>query len=205
MQQRNPFFVIEEFISPLACEDIIYRLNHTTPDYDIENIPLKTVKSNRLSDIRLLPSLEEYIPDLEAYYEYEHKGILPFNYEWYVPGFKKENPKCENSAYINNKWVRINDYDFTGILFLNDYQEKPPFDSSYEVVGGKLEFPYHNFAFNPVRGTLIIFPGDQHFINHTSPVLAGELNQIRFHMVAESMYNYDKTKFQGSYLDWFAK
>lgn len=204
-QTKSPFFVIEEFISPLACEDIIYRLNHVSPDYDLENKPLMTSQPNRLSDMRLLPSLEEIVPELEEYYNYEHKGIIPLAYEWYVAGCKDVKPQCSNSAFINHKWARINDYDFTGIIFLNDYQETPPFDPSYEVVGGKLEFPYHKFAFNPKRGTLIIFPGDQHFVHHTSKILAGELTQIRFQIVAETMYNYDKNNFNGTYQDWFAK
>lgn len=201
---KSPFVVVQNFLSPLFCEDIITRLNHTYPNRDIDNKIIKTVKTNRLSDIRILNELEQILPDLEEYYNFKREGILPFDYEWYVAGCKEEQPRCENSAYGNNGWIRINDYDFTGIIFLNDYQEKIPFDSDYEVFGGKLEFPNHQFSFNPSRGTLIFFPGNQHFINHTSLIKFGELNQIRFHVVAENTpWQYDKTQFGGTYLDWF--
>lgn len=204
MSTKSPFYVIKDFISPLNCEDIIFRLNHTNPDYDEKDNPIKTVKNNRLSDYRVLPYIENIIPDIEEYYEFERQGILPLNYEWFVQNFEAERPRCENSAFINNKWVRINDYDLTGIIFLNDYQDTPPFDDTYEVVGGKLEFLNHNFAFNPNRGSLIIFPGNEYFINNTSPILAGALNQIRFHIVGETPLIYDPDKFNGTYKDWFS-
>lgn len=99
---KSPFVVIDEFISPLHCEDIINRLNHGVPELDDAGQPLLTINLNRLSDIRILPLLEDeggLIDHLEQYYGYTHKGILPFNYEWYVAGHKNVAPRCENSNY----------------------------------------------------------------------------------------------------------
>lgn len=201
---KSPFVVIENFLSPLFCEDLIDRLNYTYPNRDINNNIIKTIKNNKLSDIRILPYLEEIIPDIEEYYGFTRNGILPFDYEWFVAGAKDENPRCENSSYTKYGWQRINDYDFTGIIFLNDYQDNHPFDENFEVFGGKLEFPNHQFSFNPARGRLIIFPGNEHFINHTTTVHAGSLTQVRFQIVSnETPWKYNPNNFGGSYLDWF--
>jgi hypothetical protein len=200
---KSPFFVVKQFISPLACEDIINRLNHTFPDENRHGQPIKTIKHNKLSEIRILPHIEDLVPKLEEYYGFELEGILPFNFEWLVEGCELQKPICENSAMIDGEWRKINDYDFTGIIFLNDYQSVVPFDNRFEVKGGKLQFLNHNFAFNPQRGTLVIFPSGPNFINHTTEVVAGELNQIRFHMVATTPYQYDMRKFPGTHKDWF--
>lgn len=200
---NSPFFIIDNFISPLNCEDIIDRLNHTFPNYNKEQKPIKTVKSNILTQTRITPLLEDMIPELESKYGHQHKGILPFDFEWFVPGVVLEPPKCSNSVYKNDKWQRINDYDFTGIIFLNEYQDGVPFDPFFEVYGGKLEFVNQGFGINPKRGTLVIFPGGPHFSNYTSEIKAGELNQIRFNMVATKNYEYDPNMFPGNYKTWF--
>ena len=106
---------------------------------------------------------------------------------------------------FRGEWKKVNDHDFCAILFLKDYQEEAPFDIDFEVYGGKLEFPTHNFSFLPKRGTLIIFPGNEYFINHTSDVYAGSLLQVRFHMVAsvEKPFKYNSKNFKGDYNSWF--
>ena len=203
MTSKNPFFLIEEFVSPLQCEDIITRLKHTIPDSDINDVPYKTIKYNELTEFRLLPQLEALMPTLEQYYSFEAKGILPFNFEWYVEGFHVEPHRCGSFVYQNKKWVRVSDIGFTGIIFLNDYNDSPPFDQDFEVVGGKLEFMNHQFSFNPRRGTLVFFPAAPNFMHTTGPIQAGELNQIRIHVVPTIQYNYDMTKFPGNYKIWF--
>jgi hypothetical protein len=99
--------------------------------------------------------------------------------------------------------MRLYNRDFTGVIFLSDYQEQVPFDDEYEVFGGKLEFYSHKFGFNPQRGTLIIFPSDPHFINATSPIQAGDLFQIRFHITCTQPYLYNPKNFPGNYTTWF--
>jgi hypothetical protein len=104
---------------------------------------------------------------------------------------------------INEKWERSNNNDFAAILFLNEYNDNPAFDSDFEVYGGQLEFLTHGFSFNPRRGTLIIFPGAPNFINNTATVTVGELNQIRIHFAAHELFVYDMNKFLGNYKVWF--
>lgn len=204
---KSPFIIIEDFISPLACEEIIDNLQNQLPDVDENNVPQPGMKFNRLSESRLHTAIEEFlIEDLEEYYDFEYKGMLPFEFEWYPQGCKNNKQRCENSVYLKNinKWHRINNKDFCGIIFLNDYRDKKPFDSDFEVMGGKLQFLNHNFSINPKRGTLIFFPGNEHFINCTADVQVGDLNQIRFFVSANKPWIYDKTKFPGDYKSWFA-
>lgn len=203
MSTKSPFFIIEEFVSPLACEDIIERLDNFYPNTNADGQSEKTIKFNKLTEIRLLPAIELLIPELEKYYGFELKGITPFNFEWYPERCVTEKPRCENSEYVNKRWYRVNNHDFTGIIFLNSFQAKMPFDPDFEVSGGQLQFPNHQFSINPNRGTLVIFPGDQHFINYTSPIKVGNLNQIRFHIASKKPYVYNRANFPGDYTTWF--
>ncbi len=203
MIAKSPFFIIQEFLSPLMCEDIINRLNNIYPDTDINDAPLKTIRYNNLTEIRVLPMLEDIIPTLEQYYGFTHRGILPFKFEWLIAGTKTETAICENSILRENKWSIINDIDFTAIIFLNDYNQSSDFDQEFEVYGGKLEFPTHQFGFTPKRGTLIFFPSGPNFVHGNSGVLAGELNQMRINFVATERYKYDIKKFPGNYKVWF--
>lgn len=42
-----------------------------------------------------------------------------------------------------------------------------------------------------LESTLIIFPGEQHFINYATAIQVGSLHQIRFHIAAEQPYVYN--------------
>lgn len=202
-QNKSPFFVIKEFISPLMCEDIISRLNNNYPDTTVDDQPVKTIKYNKFVEMRLLPFLEPLIPVIEEYYGFEHQGILPLTFEWIVEDSVVENAKSDNSTLKDGKWRLSNDIDFTGVLFLTDYNDKAGFDVNFEVFGGKLEFPTHQFGFSPTRGTLVIFPSGPNFVHATSKVHAGELNQVRIHFVAKKRYKYDMRNFPGNYAVWF--
>ena len=204
MTHKSPFYIIEEFISPLMCEDIIDRMNNTYPNMDDAGNPLLTIKSNRLTEIRILPLILDIVPDLEQYYGFTYAGTLPFDLEWYPENFRNSAAHCENSNLIKGKWYRTNEKDFVGVIFLNDSRDTPPFDPYFEVVGGKLAFPTHNFSFIPKRGQLVLFPGEQHFVNATQDVLYGDLHQIKFYISAENDYVYDPRQFPGTYKQWFA-
>lgn len=203
MHKKSPFYIVDEFLSPLQCEDIVARQNNIYPEVDKDDNPLKTVRENELTEMRVFPLVDDLIPHLENYYEFERKGVLPFKFEWYVEGFIPEPAKCASFQYGKNKWNRISDIDFTGIVFLNDYNDKSPFDPSYEVCGGKLEFMNHKFGFNPKRGMLVFFPECPNFVNTISGIEAGELNLLRFHVVAKKLYNYNMNNFPGNYTLWF--
>lgn len=209
MTVRSPFFVAEEVVSPLQCEDFVERLKHTSPNVDQQGNPTVTLKGNRLSEMRLMPYLHENIfPRVQSYYNFELKSVTPFIFEWYPTGYSGGKAVCENARYVRKKgqgagWTKVKDYDFTCVLFLNDYNDQYPFDSYFETYGGKLEFPTHRFGFNPNRGTMIIFPCCPNFVNGISAVYNGNLNLVRFHLVATEEYQYNPEDFPGNYKEWF--
>lgn len=200
---KSPFIVIQDFVSPLTCEDIVSRLNNSFPETDDSGRPKKSVTTNQLSEMRLADYLDEALDLVEDHYGVTVKGVHPLEFETYPEGFPTSSAQCENSSLISGKWHRSNNRDFVGILFLTDYQDKAPFDPEFEVKGGKLQFPTHGFGFNPKRGMLVIFPGNEYFINGTSAVEVGELNQVRIYMTTPEPYQYDPDLFPGNYEVWF--
>ncbi|TFG99962.1 hypothetical protein E4H12_00800 [Candidatus Thorarchaeota archaeon] len=202
MNIRSPFYVIEEFISPLACEEMIDILNYTVPDVDKDGYPIFSTRSNERAGAIIYERLLYVLPELQAYYEFLYKGTHPIQFEWFPTG-SANTPHAENSEFLRGKWMRSQAKDFTGVLFMADYQDKVPFEKEYEVLGGKLEFPQHAFGFNPIRGTMIVFPSDPHFINASTQTLIGDLFQARIHIAAQTPYLYQPEKFPGNYLSWF--
>ena len=199
---KSPFFVVQEFLSPLQCEDIVDMLEMYVPDVNTNDDPIKTIKHHNLSEKIIFERFEDHIDNIEQRYDIEYRGTEKMSFEWYPEGCDGEAPHCENSNYVRKKWLKTKDNDFTAVLFLSDYQTKVPFDSDYEVYGGKLEFPQHNFGFNPERGTLVIFPSGPHFLNNTTEILAGDLYQVRFHFASVKPFLYDPNNFPGDYREW---
>jgi hypothetical protein len=200
---KNPFIVIPDFVSPLTCEDIVDRLTPAFPDLDETRRPQSSSSINRLSEIRLADYLDEAVEFVETHYDVSIKGVQPLQFEYYPEGCAATAPVCANSAYMTRQWSRTNNKDFVGVIFLSDYQEKVPFDPSYEVKGGKLQFPTHDFGFNPKRGMLVIFPGNEYFIHNTSEIFAGDLHQIKIYFTASENYVYQSRLFPGNYEVWF--
>ncbi len=205
---KSPFIVVKELLSPLQCEDMIHRLNHVIPNTDQKGNPTVTYKGNRLSEMRGLQAFTPIVEKIEKYYEFETKTLTPFIFEWYPTGYSGSPAKCD-SYHVSGKraqtlkWSKVKDYDFTVMVFLNDYNDGVDFDERFEVRGGKLEFPTHGFGFNPERGTAIIFPARPNFVHAIAPVELGDLNIIKFHIIAKSEYQYDMANFPGGFREWF--
>jgi len=200
---KSPFYVVQDFLSPLLCDQIADDINFIYPDKDQDGVPIKSLKSHERSEEVIFQHLQRQIPKFESHYGLEYRGTTTMMFEWYPQGCKGEQPHCENSDYTSKKWVRTKDRDLTGILFLCDYHDHVPFDGDFEVYGGKVEFPQHQFGFNPNRGTLILFPSEPHFINGTTPIHAGDSFQVRFHVAASEPFLYDPADFPGDYTTWF--
>jgi hypothetical protein len=200
---KSPFFVVDNFISPLECEDIIDRSFIDFPDSEAGK-PIKSITRNVLTENRILPYLDNIIPYTEKYYGYEHGGVKPFDIEYYPENCIQEGVRAENSFFHEGKWNRCNDNDFTAILFLKDSSRDINFDTDFEVYGTKLQFNNHMFGFEPTRGTLIFFPSAPNFVNTTISPKVGDLYQIRIQMVAMKPYIYDMNNFKGNYKNWFS-
>ena len=199
---KSPFLVYENFLTPNLCEQIVNRLGFYSPDIDIHGNPIKMMRHHDWSESIIFSRLQNIIPHIEEYYNIQYKGTERINFEYFAQGVTG-SPVCESSVWQKNKWVKTIERDISGILFFCDMQGKPPFDSDYEVYGGKLEFTNHQFGFNPQRGTLILYPSTPHFANATSSVLVGDLIQSRLHLTASKPFKYNPKDFPGNFQNWF--
>lgn len=202
VEPRSPFFVVQDFISPMACEDVVDVLEYTVPDLDKDDHPVPTLKTNEIAEQVIYERFLQLIPQLEEYYGIDYKGMERVQFEWYPQGSVGE-AHAENSNFLRGKWLRTKQRDLTAVLFLSDYQDADTLEEEFEVYGGKLEFPQHKFGFNPTRGTLVVFPSDPHFINITSGVFVGDLFQARIQLAAQIPYLYQPQDFPGNYTMWF--
>lgn len=191
---RSPFVVLPNVLTPAQCETLIKsaKFNETSPIND------------QVSADQLYDALREEIPGVLEYFDIETIGQSRPQYIQLNPGDKVE-PHCENSEYLREGWVRLRNYDLTGIIFLNDAVEAADqiVEGQQFVFGGKLEFPQYNFGFNAQRGTMIVFPSTPNFINLTTDVKLGSLHYVKFHIAAKTPYLHDPEKFPGSYKTWF--
>ena len=202
MTIKSPFIVIENFISPSLCEQIVDNVGFNSPDYDANDNPLVSCCKDDQYEQILFKRIKPHITSFEQYYNFQYKSTERFSFEWLVQDCLIP-VHCENAEYIQNHWVKNKQRDFTGIIFLCDYNERAPFDTDFECFGGKLEFINHQFSFNPNRGTLVLFPSEPRFNNATSTVLAGDAYQVRFRISAKTPYVHNMSLFPGDYRSWF--
>jgi len=199
---KSPFMVYRHLLSPKICETIVNNLEFYYPDVDINDKPIKMYRSNEHAQSLVWDRYEPLIDEIAKYYDFSYRGTEQMMFEYLAQGTRPD-PICENSNYLKKKWVRTKDRDITCLIFLCDYNNQPPFDTDFETYGGKLEFPQHQFGFNPERGTMIVYPSGPHFINANAAVHIGDLIQVRFHIAAKLPYLYDPRQFPGNYQTWF--
>lgn len=205
-QNKSPFLVMENFLSPKQADYIVDTLNIMEPDTDHNNNPIKSVRFNHHCESLVFTSLEEKKPEVEAYFGFEWKGTELMSFEFFPEECANGmEPTCSNAIYTQKKWLRNKNRDFTGVIFLSDYNDSSDdkFDPSFEVFGGKLQFPQYGFSFQPQRGTMVIFPAGPNFIHALSHIEAGDLYMVRFHICAEKLWPYDPKQFPGTFKTWF--
>ena len=197
METKSPFYIVENFISPLMCEELIDLCDFNIPNKDTANNYIKTSKTCEQAELIIYDRLVPLLPKLQAHYNLVYRGTERVQFE-FIPEGADSKHQCENAEFVRSKWLRTKSRDLSAILFMSDYQEQVPFEEDYEVLGGKLEFAQHKFGFNPARGTLVVFPSDPHFINNTTPVLVGDLYQARIQIAATVPYIYQPALFPGN-------
>ena len=202
---KSPFFVVEDFLSPKISDQIVDALNIQEPDTDDQGHPIKSVRFSHHCESIVFDRLEDLREQVEEYYDFKWKGTTEMAFEFFPEDCQDGlQPMCSNSVYSNRKWIRNKARDFTGVIFLSDFNDgREGFDDAVEVFGGKLQFPQHKFSFNPKRGTLVIFPAGPHFIHSVSNIQAGDLFMVRFHIVGEKPWMYDPKLFPGNFKSWF--
>lgn len=203
MIDKPPFLVLTDVISPMMAETITDCVHFNPPD------ELPDEKLSRVSvfdedfDLKISTILESYLPKINNHFGVDIKTIEPISIEKiqtgaYIP--------IQNEGYelLENKWCKTKPWDFTAIIFLTSVTDDlSTFDDLSECYGGKLEFFNFRFGFNPMVGTMVVFPTDPRFCNATSLVSGGELFQIRCHLSCKQIYIHDPKNFPGTHLTWF--
>jgi len=200
-----PFLIIEEFVSPLLCERILedLRIDKAVPMKGQDGNPKVTILSSRLNSTRILQTFDDVIYKLENKFNTSYLGTHNLMFEWYPPGYQPTKVKTDGYMQTRERgWVRYNLIDFTGILWLNDHNDRPDFDPLFEVNGGKLEFPTFDINFKPQRGTLIIFPTAPNFANGVAPVNIGSLTQVRLQIRSTKPYEFHPENFELNPENW---
>ncbi|MBT9137508.1 MAG: hypothetical protein DDT31_00039 [Syntrophomonadaceae bacterium] len=207
---KSPFFVFEDALSPNKCDLLI-------SEFGIK--PSSVFDSHQFKNERFIKDSEQSTPILnmlgrlanaiEARFGGVIKGVeIPVFQQYFEnPNLPAEPHGCENSKLLRKKWVKSKDIDLVGFIWLKDYNSGVPLDSSFEVYGGKLEFPAYNFSLVPQRGTLVLYPAGPHFITAISPILVGSLEQVKITVKLTTpdggIYLYQPSEFPGTYQEWF--
>lgn len=201
---KSPFLVVQNFISRTEALAIA-QATRVEPLVNDDGIPEPMTRAHRPSEELLFPKIKELIPQVEAHFNVTYKGTEPLIFQQFpvTNGKQAEEAQCFNAVYKRKKWVRINDRALTGVLWLKDYEDQPPFNMTEQVYGGKLEFPVYNFGFQPQAGTLVIYPASERFISLTNSIQVGELQLVRIHLHVEGLWIYDPINFPGDYRTWF--
>ena len=203
--KNNPFLIVENFISPLLCETIIsdLKIDSTFPTIGQDGKPKSTIFSSRLNSNRIMQLFDPVAQAIESRYETNYMATHNLMFEWYPTKYKPTGIKTDGFIQKRDEgWVRYNLIDFTGIIWLNDFNDRPDFDPYFEVYGGTLDFPMFDINFRPQRGTLIIFPTAPNFAHTVAPVEVGSLTQVRLQIRSEEPYEFEKEKFEMNPDNW---
>ena len=206
---KSPFLIAQDFLSPLTCEKIIEHNTVGLPDTDANGNPIKLEHHILLWEQEIVDRFRELVPEIEERYDCEYRGLEKPVLQYFPENAKApaQGPGCENSKYVRKKWVKYKDVDLVGFIWLMDYNANVPLDPRHEVFGGKLEFPVYNFSLVPQRGTLILFPASPHFITVISPIMLGNLYQIKLSVCIQpengGLWLYQPHNFPGKWQDWF--
>src|SRR5574343_386607 len=170
MTSKSPFLVYQHLLEPELCDQIAEQVR-VEPIKDEDETLQATERHHVEAEKIIFEKFQPLIPELEKHYTgFKYRGTehLVFQQFPVTNGKTAEEPHCENAVFKRKKWLRVKDRDLTGLLWLKDYQEAPPFDVQTQVLGGKLEFPVYNFGFQPQKGTLVVYPAGERFISLTS-------------------------------------
>jgi hypothetical protein len=206
---KSPFLIVQDFLSPLTCERLLNDNLVKAPDVNPDGDPIKLERHVDLWEKHIVEQFRGIVDQLEERYDCQYRGLERPLLQYYPENAKApaEPPGCENSRYVRRKWVKVADVDLVGYVWLKDFNSQPPLDPRHEVFGGKLEFPVYNFSLVPQRGTLVLFPAGPHFITVISPVLVGDLYQLKLRVSVRAknggLWLYQPANFQGTWQEWF--
>jgi hypothetical protein len=216
MTMPSPFLILQDFLSIKQCEELVERFKITTPNTDSEGLAIKLQRIIRPDEGQdfFINKLYQHIGAIEEKYDAIYSGIENPYIIHYPENDKRpaEPVGCENAKFFRKKWIQTKDVQLVGHLWLKDFNDAPPYDPAFEVYGGKLELPAFNISLTPQRGTLVIFPAGPHFVTAISPVVIGDLYQIKFNISITAknggLWIYNPQNFpissKGVIQDWFS-
>lgn len=201
---KSPFIYLEQFLPQMQAMQMVEDVESVEPNRDEKNNPIPLYTENDEVFAQILTKVETIAQDVCRYYGAEYSGVESMSVEW-IPAGASIVTHSENSTLVGNKWLKTQNRDFTGVLFLTSHVDATNIHEleDFDCCEGKLQFLNYNFGFLPQAGDLVIYPSDARFANSTSKVLAGDLYQIRFHIVTRTPYIHDISKFPGTYQNWF--
>jgi hypothetical protein len=201
---KSPFLVFQHVVDADLCYKIAADLR-VQPSVDEDGVAQPVARQHKEHETTLFNVIKQYIPQIEKHFGIKYRGTerLVFQQFPVTNGQMAEQPHCENAVYKRKKWIRVNDRDLTGVIWLKDFNDAPPFDLKKHVYGGKLEFPVYNFGFQPQVGTMVVYPACERFISLTTSIQVGELQLVRFHICADGLWLYDPKNFPGDMRTWF--
>lgn len=191
---KSPFLVDQKLVPIKLCEELVRASMKHTGEVFIEPVNNKDV--NELIDHYLVNNISERYG-----YNIVHSDVTIESHS--INTLSKH--VCESTVFSNGTWYRNKDIDFVTVIFLKDHlQMDEAIDTSFEVVGGKLEFPTFEFGFNPERGTCITYPAVPNFMNCISKVEIGQLDLLRIVHRSDTMFVYEPKEYPGDIKSWFA-
>jgi len=192
---KSPFVVNQRVLSGKICEELVSASMENYGEMFSEPVHNKTIDSLLAS--KITPNIER------------HFGVKIMKVDVTIEsrGQQSSSPHiCDSAVYSNGMWYRNKDIDFVTVIFLKDHLESvdEPIDDTFEVYGGKLEFPTFNFGFLPERGTAVTFPAVPNFLNTIANVKIGQLDMLRIFYRSDTMFVYEPTQYAGNPDIWFA-
>lgn len=206
---NSPFIIEPDFLSPMLCEQISLDIGNV-PNYDSADKPVKLEKHILQYEHLIAEKFSTMHSRIEQTYGCIYEGLQKPMFQLYPENAARpaEDVGCENSKFLRRKWVMNKDVDLVGFIWLKDFNSNVPLDSETDVYGGKLEFPAFNFSLVPQRGTLVLFPAGPHFITAISPILLGNLHQIKLNINIKDSdggkWFYQPKKHPGTWQEWLA-
>jgi hypothetical protein len=202
---KSPFLVFQNLLDSDSCARIARNVR-VEPLKNDDGVIQASERYHVDMELEIFEKFKPLIPMIEEHFTgFKYRGTEHLVFQQFPVSNNKpaEEPHCENAVFKRKKWLKVKDRDLTGILWLKDYHETPPFDVKTQVLGGKLEFPVYNFGFQAQQGTLVIYPACERFISLTSSILVGELQCVRFHICAEGIWIYQPEDYPGDFRTWF--
>lgn len=201
MSTKSPFMIYSDAVSPMQCENIVDSVEFIALDIDKFSKPIETTKMSDLGTAIIHQAIRDREQDIVKCFGSGIAEMDDTRIIW-ADSTVVPRPQCDNSVRVKDKWLRVHNRDLTAVVFMSDFNDRPPFDDDFEVYGGKLEFPSHGFGFNSVRGTMIIMPSDPHFTHVFSPVLEGDLFISKTFITLKTPFLYTPKLFPGTWKEW---